>query len=174
MLDKPANGAGDSSAAPESGPRRPPADLASGLSRESLAGFISAIRQRRRILIAVIVLIPLCTWVALQRITPLYTATGSLIYEPGSYKLRELESIVRADPTTDGMMASQAEILQSLHIAQKVAERGNLFANPEFNVALRPPGHLKHLLLGLRSLAGHGNRRAAGGTGLRPGAGSDP
>ncbi len=99
-------------------------------------------------------LIPLCTWFALQRVTPLYTATGSLIYEPSGYKLHELDSIVRPDPTTDAMMASQAEILQSLHIAQKVAERGNLFNDPEFNVTLRPPGHLRRLLRTLRSLAG--------------------
>src|SRR4051794_37606754 len=109
MLDMPANGAaGPPPAAAASGPRGAAAARAYGLSRESLSDFISAIRQRRRVLIAVIVLIPLCAWVTLQRITPLYTATGSLIYEPSSYKLRELESILRADPTTEGMMASQA------------------------------------------------------------------
>ncbi len=154
MLDTPANGAAGRPPAAAPGLGGSVTEQAHGLSRESLSGFISALRQRRRLLIAVIVLIPLCAWVTLQRITPLYTATGSLIYEPSSYKLRELESILRTDPTTEGMMASQAEILQSLHIAQKVAERGNLFNNPEFNASLRPPGHLKQLLLGLRSLAG--------------------
>ncbi len=154
MLDTPANGSAGSPSAGEPDLARPAAERGHGLSGSSLSGFISAVRQRRLVLIAVIVLIPLCAWITLQRTTPLYTATGSLIYEPGSYKLRELESIVRTDPTTEGMMASQAEILQSLHIAQRVAERGNLFDNPEFNAALRPPGHLKQLLLGLQSLAG--------------------
>ena len=52
-------------------------------------------------------------------------------------------------------MASQAEVLQSLRIAQRVAERGNLYADPGFNAALRPPGPLRrawstlHLLLGM-------------------------
>ena len=105
-------------------------------------------------LVAVIVLVPLCTWLTLQQVTPLYTATGSLIYEPSEYKLRELESIVRQDPTTEGMMASQAEILQSLHIAQRVAERGNLFDNPEFNATLRPADFSQRLLSGLRELLG--------------------
>ncbi len=51
-------------------------------------------------------------------------------------------------------MASQAEILQSLHIAQRVAERGNLFDNPEFNAALSPPGLLHRFQLELRNLLG--------------------
>ncbi|HEX3574764.1 MAG TPA: hypothetical protein VHU42_09205 [Rhodopila sp.] len=153
MLDRPAN-SGKPAATSPPGPWQPALRDQRALSRESLAGFLSAVRQRRATLIAVILLIPLCTWLTLQRITPLYTATGTLIYEPGGYNLRELQSILREDPTTEGMMASQAELLQSLHIAQRVAERGNLFANPEFNPALRPPGHLHRLLLLLRGLLG--------------------
>src|SRR6195952_5902153 len=153
MLDKPADSAA-AAPSPKWALRSLASDQQHDLSRDSLAGFISAIRQRRKTLIAVIVLIPLCAWATLQRITPLYTATGSLIYEPSGYKLRELQSILREDPTTEGMMASQAELLQSLHIAQRVAERGNLFANPEFNVALRPPGFLQRAFLGLRWLLG--------------------
>ena len=84
------------------------------------------------------ILVPGCAWIAIQRTTPRYTAVGSLIYDPSDYKVRELESILRTDPTTEAVMASQAEILQSLKIAQRVAERGNLYANPEFNPTLRP------------------------------------
>jgi uncharacterized protein involved in exopolysaccharide biosynthesis len=153
MLDKPANHAGPATD-PDWGARPPATDHPHGLPRESFSGFISTIRQRRKTLIAVLVIIPLCAWFALQQVTPLYTATGSLIYEPSGYKLHELDSIVRQDPTTDAMMSSQAEILQSLHIAQQVAERGNLFNNKEFNAALRPPGHLRQFLRGLRSLLG--------------------
>jgi capsular exopolysaccharide synthesis family protein len=153
MLDMPANPEGPAPR-PDGGSRYPGHDDRHGLSRESLSEFILAIRQRRKTLIAVLVLIPLCTWLTLQRVSPLYTATGSLIYEPAGYKFSELESIVRQDPTNEGMMASQAEILQSLHIAQRVAERGNLFDNPEFNSALRPPGHLARLLQEIRGLLG--------------------
>jgi polysaccharide biosynthesis transport protein len=153
MLEKPANSPG-AAPVPELGPRLLAPDQPRESAREGLSGFISAIRQRRMTLIAVIVLVPLCTWFTLQQVTPLYTATGSLIYEPSAYKLRELESIVRQDPTTEGMMASQAEILQSLHIAQRVAERGNLFDNPEFNAALRPANFCHRLLSGLRELLG--------------------
>ena len=86
--------------------------------------------------------VPACVWIAIERTTPRYTASGSLIYEPSEYKTRELESILRTDPTTEAVMASQAEILQSLKIAQRVAERGNLYDSPEFNPSLRPPPFL--------------------------------
>ena len=125
-----------------------------GLSRDSLAGFLSAVRQRRGTLIAAVALVPLCAFLTLHQITPLYTATGSLIYDPSGYAPRELQSILREVPTTESMMASQAEILRSLHIAEKVAERGNLFDNPEFNAAKRPPGFIARTGTTIRWLLG--------------------
>jgi succinoglycan biosynthesis transport protein ExoP len=124
------------------------------LSRHGAAGFLLAVRQRRMTLVATILLVPFCAYLTLAQVQPLYTATGTLIYEPSSYKMRELQSILREDPTTEAMMSSQAEILHSLHIAQKVAERGNLFANPEFNASLRPPGFIHALNTGLQWLLG--------------------
>ncbi|MBN8874710.1 MAG: polysaccharide biosynthesis tyrosine autokinase [Rhodospirillales bacterium] len=105
-----------------------------------LAAAWAALRRRKWVFLAFALLVPLAALVALERVTPRYTATGALIYEPSEYKLRELQSILRVDPTTEAVMASQAEILQSLHIAQRVAERGNLYNSPEFNPALRPVG----------------------------------
>jgi uncharacterized protein involved in exopolysaccharide biosynthesis len=102
MLDRPAEIAG-STVAPTREPLPPTLALP---ARENLGGFLAAIRQRRAILIATIILVPLCAWLTLRRITPLYTATGSLIYDPSEYKQRALQSILREDPTTESMMAS--------------------------------------------------------------------
>jgi succinoglycan biosynthesis transport protein ExoP len=151
MLDPPAK---NPAAAPMPRQAARQGDQQRGLSRESLPGFLSGVRQRRKTLAAVVVLVPLCAYAVLQQVTPLYTATGSLIYDPSEYKVRELQSILRADPTTEAMMASQAEILHSLHIAQRVAERGNLFSNPEFNAALRPPGLVHRITTTVRWLLG--------------------
>ncbi len=104
--------------------------------------------------LVVAVLVPCCAWVAIQRTTPRYTATGALIYDPSDYKGRELESILRTDPTTEAVMASQAEVLQSLKTAQRVAERGNLYANPEFNSTLRPRPVLGAISDWVRALLG--------------------
>ncbi|MDB5398581.1 MAG: hypothetical protein JWQ55_599 [Rhodopila sp.] len=150
MLDRPARNTG--SLAIDPGSQHPDPQRSS--SRESLSGFLSAVRRRRKTLLAAIVLVPLCAYLTLRQVTPLYTATGSLIYEPSEFKVQELQSILRANPTTEAMMASQAEILHSLHIAQKVADRGHLFQNPEFNAALRPPGFTHRMTTTVRWLLG--------------------
>lgn len=150
MLDRPAEIAG-TTVAPT---REPPPPTLALPARENLGGFLNAVRQRRAILILTVVLVPLCTCLTLRRITPLYTATGSVIYDPSEYKPRQLQSILREDPTTESMMASQAEILQSLHIAEQVAKRGNLFDNPEFNVTLRRHGLIQRTVTAIRTFLG--------------------
>ncbi len=120
----------------------------------SPGNLLGILRRRMVPLLCCLILLPLLAGIAISRVTPRYTATGALIYEPSEYKSRELQSILRADPTTEAVMASQAEILHSLRIAARVAERGNLFNNPEFNPALRPPGFLRSKLARLRDLLG--------------------
>ena len=149
MLDNPAD-FGSLPPAPDGGSWRGTADQA----RTTVPVFLAALRQRRKTLIATIVLIPLCAFLMLRQITPTYTATGSLIYEPNDFKVRELQSILTSGPTNEATMASQAELLQSLHIAEEVAKRGNLFANPEFNPALRPPGMMHDIWMTIRGLLG--------------------
>jgi succinoglycan biosynthesis transport protein ExoP len=153
MLNRPADISG-AAPIPERGSRQSASDPQHGLTRHGAAGFFSGVRQRRKTLIATILLVPFCAYLTLMQIPPLYTATGSLIYEPSSYRMREMQSILREDPTTEAMMASQAEILRSLRIAQKVADRGNLYANPEFNASLRPPGFARTMVDTLRWLLG--------------------
>jgi len=103
-----------------------------------MRAMIGVFRRHLWAFLAIVVLVPACALIAIQRVTPRYTAVGSLIYEPSEYRGRELESILRTDPTTEAVMASQAEVLQSLKVSQRVADRGNLYANPEFNATLRP------------------------------------
>ena len=133
---------------PTAEPRPPPsrARLPDDINGIGARAILTGLRRRKFAFLVCLVLVPLCAWIAIGRITPRYTAIGALIYEPSEYKVRELQSILRVDPTTEAVMASQAEILQSLHIAQKVAERGNLHATPEFNRALRPPSAMRRLL----------------------------
>jgi polysaccharide biosynthesis transport protein len=107
---------------------------------------LAALRRHRVALLANILLWPLFAFIAIKQVTPEYTAVGSLVYEPSDYKVRELQSILQVDPTTEAVMASQAEILVGLHVVQRVVERGNLYDNPEFNAALRPHGTLWQVL----------------------------
>ncbi|HVY14813.1 MAG TPA: AAA family ATPase [Rhodopila sp.] len=116
--------------------------------------FLAGLRQRRLPFLVVAVLVPLAAWVALRQATPLYTATGSLVYQATEYQPRELQSLVRADPITEEIMATQAEILQSLKIAEAVAQRGQLIDNPWFNPARRPPPLTASAMTALRGLLG--------------------
>ena len=108
------------------------------------AGAMVAILRRHLVPCVVTALtVALLGTVATYRMTPSYRASGMLIYEPNEYKAQALQSVLREGPTTEATMASQAELLQSLHIAQRVAERGHLDANPEFNASLRPPSWMQ-------------------------------
>lgn len=134
---------------PEWGPRGSRQPDRQTIRRDSLPGFLSAIRQRRRTLIAAIVAIPFGAYLVLQQITPQYTAIGSLIYQASEYK-----GTLREDPVTEATMASQAEVLQSLRIAQRVAERANLYGDPAFNPTLRPPGLASRIEFTIRLMLG--------------------
>jgi succinoglycan biosynthesis transport protein ExoP len=116
---------------------------------ESLPGLLSAIRQRRWTLVWTIVAIPASAFLVLLQIPPRYTATGSLIYQASDY-----QGPLRQDPITEATMASQAEILQSLRTAQEVANRGNLYADPDFNASLRPPGLATRSISALEAVLG--------------------
>ena len=78
-------------------------------------------------------------YIAMSQLTPRYTATGTLLYDADGYKVRELQSILRVDPITDAVMASQAEVLRGMPVVEQVASRLNLLTNPEFNASLRRP-----------------------------------
>jgi capsular exopolysaccharide synthesis family protein len=104
------------------------------------AAQLGALRRRRLPLIACAVFVPLLAMLALSGVTPLYTASGTVFYDDRGFAARELQSVLREDPTTDAVMASQAEIVRGLAIAERIANRLDLDRDPAFNKALRPPG----------------------------------
>jgi succinoglycan biosynthesis transport protein ExoP len=107
-----------------------------------IAMAISAVRRRKLPLIVCVIAIPLIAFVVLRQVTPRYTAEGSVIYEPTQYAAQELQSILREDPMTDAVMASQAEVARSLSVASRLVDRYHLINDPEFNATLRPPSLL--------------------------------
>lgn len=116
--------------------------------------FLASLWQRRVLVMLVVFMVPFSAWIALRQMTPVYTAKGALVYQATEYQPRELQSMVRIDPITEQIMATQAEILQSLRIAEKVAQRGGLYENPAFNPAIGTPSALHALITGLRGLLG--------------------
>ena len=100
---------------------------------------LGIVRRHKWRLIASVLLIPLAAGLALHATTPRYTAIGTLLYDPPAFRIAEMQSILRPAPITDDVMASQADVMRSVWIAQRLATRMNLFDNPEFNHALNPP-----------------------------------
>lgn len=115
---------------------------------------LGSLRRRRDTLLWTVLLTPLLSLAVLHQITPRYAATATVIYEPSEFAARELQSILRVDPTTDAVMASQAEIVRSLPAAERVADKFDLYARPEFNWRLRQPSLLSRIRGGLLAL-GH-------------------
>ncbi len=124
------------------GERAEPPSEAGGMSGQAV---LMMLRRRIVPLLACAVVIPGLAWIALHQTTPRYTATGTLIYDPNEYKPRELQSILRVDPTTQAIMASQAEVLRGLRSIERVADQLDLFGKPEFNPARRPASTLARL-----------------------------
>jgi capsular exopolysaccharide synthesis family protein len=116
------------------------------------AVLLGVLRRRRAPLAACVVLVPLLALAALHQVTPLYTASGTVLYDDRGYAARELQSVLRVDPMTEAVMASQAEIVRGLSIAERIADRLNLYLDPAFNAALRPPGAIARLVTALRGL----------------------
>jgi len=122
-------------------PPLPPADAG------TQAVSVLAALNRHRVALAVSILAaPILAGVAVSRLPPRYTATGTLIYEPADYAPRELQSILRVDTASDAVMASQAEVIRSLPAAEALERRYTLTRNAAFNPALKPPGLLGRTL----------------------------
>ena len=130
MLDRPA---GDYPAAPIARRERSQVHVSPDENDTgSLTGAaVLAILRRRKLPIAGIdAVAPLLAFIAISQLTPRYTATGTLLYDASEYKARELQSILRVDPITDAVMATQAEVLRGMPVVEQVASRLNLHANP--------------------------------------------
>src|SRR5689334_21238529 len=133
MLDRPGDPGPPPSLSRRARSGRPVHDGLSG------AAVLAILRRHKLALFAPMLLIPLLGLLVIGQITPQYTATGTLQYDASEYSLRELQSILRVDPTTEPIMTTQAEILHGMPVVEQVAMRLNLFDNPEFNSTLRPP-----------------------------------
>lgn len=133
MLEKTAGARGEARRRPDDVP--PPSPHAV----PNLRSVLDVLRRRKIPLLGCMFIVPLLAIIALKQVTPLYTATGTLIYEPGRYRTQELQSILQSDPITDAVMLSQVEVLHGLRTVEPMAQRLDLFSKPEFNPSLRPP-----------------------------------
>jgi capsular exopolysaccharide synthesis family protein len=96
-------------------------------------------RRRWRVILATTGLVVCLTCLALAQMTPRYTASGILLYDPESTAIPGDPLAVpdQAAINEDAVTASQAAVIASLPAARELAARLNLAAVPEFNPARR-------------------------------------
>ncbi len=96
--------------------------------------------RRRGLFIGIVALLTMAAIAVLTAITPLYTAQTDLIIENREQKIAELKAVLGdVMPDKEGLL-SEIEVIRSRAIAETVIDRLGLDRDPEFNVALRPPG----------------------------------
>lgn len=98
----------------------------------NLAALLGALRRRRGVLAACLLLFPLVALLATKALTPRYTAATTVMFEPTEYAARELQSILRDESTTDAVLASQVEIIRSLSVGRRLVRRFGLTEREEF------------------------------------------
>lgn len=98
----------------------------------TVTALLAALRRRRWVLILCAVLFPVAAFVAAKQLTPRYTASTTVMFEPTEYAARELQSILRDENTTDAVLASQVEVVRGLPVARRIVRRFDLTDRPEF------------------------------------------
>ncbi|MBL6455946.1 polysaccharide biosynthesis tyrosine autokinase [Belnapia sp. T6] len=131
MLDRPVESRPPSDRKPQ---LRAPAPVAAPIEPEGMTvtALLAALRRRRFVLVLCALLFPIAAYIAAKQLTPRYTASATLMFEPTDYAARELQSILRDETTTDAVLASQADIIRSLPVARRIVRQFDLTNREEF------------------------------------------
>ncbi|WP_043340629.1 GumC family protein [Belnapia moabensis] len=133
MLDRPVE------SRPPSNERKPqlraPAPVATPIEPEGLTvtALLAALRRRRFVLFLCALLFPIAAFIAAKELTPRYTATSTVMFEPTDYQATELQSILRDETTTDAVLASQVDVIRSLSVARRIVRQFDLTDREEFS-----------------------------------------
>ncbi len=116
---------------------RSTAGFGAGGATLSLADQLLVLRRRWRVILAATGVVICLTCLALALMPIRYTATGTLLYDPGQVGLAASATPAPDPGSLSATTASQSEIIASLPQANALAARLGLASRPEFNPALR-------------------------------------
>ncbi len=146
MLDRPVE------SRPPSNERKPqlrtPAPVATPIEPEGLTvtALLAALRRRRFVLFLCTLLFPIAAFIAAKELTPRYTASSTVMFEPTDYQATELQSILRDETTTDAVLASQVDVIRSLSVARRIVRQYDLTDREEFSWWVREAKRPEELL----------------------------
>src|SRR3954449_4728643 len=100
---------------------------------------------RRKLMMAIVIALGTVGAYAFGKLlTPYYTASALVLIDPQQNQLLDLKAVLSGDITTEGSsLATQMKLMQSRNFLARVMDELGLFQDPEFNLALQPPGQIQ-------------------------------
>lgn len=140
------------------GPTRAP--VGGGGSRPRLSpdfdlrGQLQTLWRQRWLVIGVMAVVVALAWGVISQITPLYTATASVMIDTRKTRFIDIKEVMSGMLPQMATVMSEVEVIRSRDLAERVADNLNLYDNPLFNPVLRPKktGVIVSLVDAVRSL----------------------
>jgi polysaccharide biosynthesis transport protein len=104
-----------------------------------LRAWLGSLRRRKLTIAAITLIGTLLAYFVVNGMTPLYSASTSVIIEGQEPQVVEFDSVVGGIALDPSAIGSQVEILQSRSLAARVVDELSLVDDPEFNVTLVEP-----------------------------------
>ncbi|RYD86515.1 MAG: hypothetical protein EOP61_37425, partial [Sphingomonadales bacterium] len=117
----------------------------------SLSRVVRAVRRRLGLMAAVFVLVFAAVAIHSSQLTPSYTATSRVIANSRSQNVVDIGAVLSGIPQNTAVLDTEAEILMSRSLIEKLVKRLDLVNNPEFNYMLAPPSEMDKRIDGVKS-----------------------
>lgn len=124
------------------GPVAPPPGPPIGEGMISLQQLVLAVRRRLSIMIAVFVLVFAAMAIYTSQLTPVFTATSSVIVNSRDQRVIDIGAVLSGMPANAAAIDTEAQILRSRTLMEKVVRRLELQNSPLFNWSLREPSDM--------------------------------
>ncbi len=104
-----------------------------------LRGLLMTLWRRKMVIMGTALIVTGFAVLVVIQIVPLYVAEASLVVEPPRTNVVDIESVAPGLSTDWFTQETQAAIIGSRVLAEKVIDRLDLVNHPAFNPSLRPP-----------------------------------
>lgn len=112
----------------------------------SLREMFRKLWRRKAVLIGTVILLTTLAALLTFQLTPVYTATASVMVEPRERKVVDIQAVVSGLPPDLFTIESEIAVLRSRSLIERVVSKLELAQNPEFNRELRPKRSLLKML----------------------------
>lgn len=111
-------------------------------------GVATAVFRHWRLIAGLAIIGALGAFVLSQRLTPLYTATATVMIDPHEPKLaaQATDPMSFMPPSEEDVRQNEVAVIRSRNLAAKVISGLKLLQLSEFNPSLRPPSRMRELL----------------------------